>query len=443
MYDLNPPGIFVSDRVVGNSECEERLSRILDALGTANYEVVADKDIPKMLERPEWQGLQGRAGARERIDDPVFFFNTHRFDGRKEAVRQDIMRSGPAFGFGAEHISDALLGYHHFLWFNSDQAPRDIKPCPDHVCRPCWRLRTMLGCAHRCLYCDLVGFMIIGLNMREYIARLDELVEANPWQLTWLLDDESDVLITEPERGAFADLAHYFARKDNRYVVIHTKSANVDFLENLGHRGHTIMCWSLSAETQAGELEKLSGTTDERIEAARKCQQWGYPVRFKFKPVVPVRGWRDEAREMIRRVFDKTRPDNLSMTALVWTPMEKLEAMFDLDTLDPEFVDQARKTAKRHTEFPRMRPFPHYMRKEIYDFYLDEIRTIDPDVPVAISTESIAMWRELGPKLKLRPGNYTCGCGPTAVPGLKTIPENPWKIAKPVATIPGTALELQ
>ena len=96
----------------------------------------------------------------------------------------------------------------------------------------------------------------------------------------------------------------------DRYFIIHTKSANVDFLRTVDHRGHTIPCWSLAARTQSTEMEALSGTTEQRIEAAAKCQDWGLPVRFKFKPFIPVRGWREEAREMIRLMFERTRPDH-------------------------------------------------------------------------------------------------------------------------------------
>jgi hypothetical protein len=51
---------------------------------------------------------------------------------------------------------------------------------------------------------------------------------------------------------------------------------------------------------------------------------------------------------------------------------------------------------------------------------------------VVICTESMAMWKELGPKLNCRPDNYVCGCGPMATPWLKYIAQNPWKVSHPV-----------
>ena len=66
-------------------------------------------------------------------------------------------------------------------------------------------------------------------------------------------------------------------------------------------------------------------------------------------------------------------------------------------------------------------PFPHRVRAEIYNFYIDEIRKADPEIPISLSTESAEMWETLGPKLGFTPYNYVCGCGPQCVPGLKKL----------------------
>jgi spore photoproduct lyase len=240
-------------------------------------------------------------------------------------------------------------------------------------------------------------------------------------------------LILEPELGIVRDICEFFGRRTDpdRYFIIHTKSANVDFLEHVDHRGHTIPCWSLSAPTQSMEMEALSGTTEERIEAAAKCQGWGMPVRFKFKPFIPVRGWREEARDMIRRMFDRTRPDNLSMTVLMWMTFSQLERCIPLDRLDPVFVDAARRyDADIGPDGSRTGPFPPDKRCEVYRFLLEEIRALDRDVPVTLSTESMEVWKVMGPLLGVTPGEYVCGCGPCATPGLKRLGQNAWAIAR-------------
>ena len=406
----------------------KRLHAFAEATNAPDWEVVRDEDIPAMLELPVWKRTQGRAGAREQIFDPVFFFNTFRFDNKQDEVRRRIAAANP--GFDTNTLGAHFLGYKHLEWFNSGQSADDIKPNPEHVCRPCWRLNVSPGCPHECAYCVLTGFMVVGLNVNDYLRQLDRLIEANPWQLTYLVDDASDVLVYEPEMNLFSEMVRFFGRKDDRYLIAHTKSANVDFLRSLPHNGKTIMCFSLSAKTQSTQLERVAGTTDQRIDAARKCQEWGMPIRFKFKPIIPVRDWRDEAREMIRDVIEKTQPDNLSMTVFMWTGFDDMASCIDLDLLDPKFVAAARKAADSDCEHKRLRPFPHEVRREIYEFYHREIRAIDREVPLTLSTESLAMWRDLGATLGVGPRDYTCGCGPCAVPGLKRLAGNPWKVAR-------------
>jgi DNA repair photolyase len=428
MYTMTPPAVFVSDRVLRDEECMQRLHAFMKATHAPDWEVVRDEDIPAMLERPVWKRTQGRAGARQQIFDPVFFFNTYRFDGKQEEVRKRIATANPGFDIGS--LPDHFLGYHHFVWFNSGQAADHLKPNPQHVCRPCWRLNISPGCPHECAYCGLTGFMVVGLNMSEYLRQLDRLIAAHPWQLTYLVDDVSDVLACEPEMNLFSEMVRFFGTKEDRYLIAHTKSANVDFLNLLPHNGKTIMCYSLSAKTQSTQLEKVAGTTEERIEAARKCQEWGMPIRFKFKPIIPVRNWREEAHEMICTLFKRTKPDNLSMTVMMWMGFKDMAACIDLDLLDPKYVDAARKAADSEWKHEHLRPFPHEVRREIYEFYHREVRAIDAEVPLTLSTESLEMWRDLGPVLGVSPETYTCGCGPCAVPGLRELSSNPWKVAR-------------
>lgn len=428
MYRMTPPAVFVSDRVLQDEECLQRLQAFMKATQAPAWIVVRDEEIPAMLEHPVWKRTRGRAGTREAIYDPVFFFNTFRFDGQQDEVRRRIAAANP--GFDAGTLTDSFLGYYHFVWFNSGQDADKIQPNPEHVCRPCWRLNISPGCPHECAYCELTGFMVVGLNMSEYLKQLDKLMEATPWQLTYLVDDMSDVLVYEPELNLFSEMVRFFGQKKDRYLIAHTKSANVGFLESLPHNGKTILCYSLSAKTQSSQLEKVAGTTEERIAAARKCQDWGMPIRFKFKPIIPVRNWRDEAREMIRTLFEQTQPDNLSMTVLMWMDYHNLVSCIEPDLLDPVYLDAAREAARTEWKHKHLRPFPHEVRREIYEFYHQEVRARDQEVPLTLSTESLAMWQDLGTLLGVRPDTYTCGCGPCAIPGLKTIPENPWKIAR-------------
>ena len=166
MYKITHPEIFVSDRVLTDDECMERLNAFIKATDAHGWEVVKDEDIPSMLERQAWKRTRGKAGARDRIHPPVFFFNTFRFDDKSAEVRRRISAANP--GFDADRLPDYFLGYRHFVWFNSGQEPDKIQPNPEHVCRPCWRLNITPGCLQECAYCSLSGGSASDFDLSSY-----------------------------------------------------------------------------------------------------------------------------------------------------------------------------------------------------------------------------------------------------------------------------------
>jgi len=195
------------------------------------------------------------------------------------------------------------------------------------------------------------------------------------------------------------------------------------------HKGHTIALWSHSASTQSRVLEEGTGTTEERIEAARKCQEAGYPIRYKFKPIIPVVNWREEAREAIEKTMTTTKPDVISLCVIMWMPASALKACIDENMLDPVYI-KAMDESIEETKNTRTQPFPEWVRAEIYEFYFNEIRKYDKEIPVSLSTESWSMWNRMAPKLGVTASDYVCGCGAQAVPGLKTLKTNPFQSAR-------------
>jgi len=121
---------------------------------------------------------------------------------------------------------------------------------------------------------------------------------------------------------------------------------------------------------------------------------------------------------------------------LAWMTYADLVKLADTSLIDPWALGEAEKAAEEMAG-QSTKPFPHHVRKEIYEFALAEIRKYDQEIPVALSTESRPMWEEMGPKLGLDPTNYVCGCGPQVTPGLRKLPCNPWHVAEPVGLAEG------
>jgi len=428
MYEIRPPSLVVLQDVLDDPAMNAVYERLKAALPPETpVQVVTDDMLPEFVLEQRWPELCHRMGMPPPAADPILFVGRMRWDGQWQQRQDSITQRQPNAPLG---ILNKLYGYDAFS-YASFAVDAGKSPHVTGICRPAWRLHLSWGCPHKCFYCGCTGVMTAMANLDEYRVKLAEMVAKNPWELCWLYDDDAEALALEPEYGGMKMLVEFFGGTPDRYLTIHTKSANVDFLEHLDHRGHTIMTWSLTGRTQSSLMEARSGTMEERIAAAAKVMDWGYTARFKFKPIVPVIGWREELAEMIRLVFERARPDNITLFTLAWMDYADFIKLADTSLIDPWALDAAEQAAEEMAK-ASVRPFPHHVRQAIYEFAIAEIRKYDQEIPIALSTESRAMWDELGPTLGLDPTNYVCGCGPQVTPGLRKLPCNPWQVAEPV-----------
>ena len=426
MYRLNPPAVYAHQSVLDDPRHKARLDRVLAALQRPVSAIpYKDEDLPAMIK--DRGLLAGRVpmGSLAEIPDPILLFNTFRYDGRrKERMEWLKEQAGAICGY---HLHEALVGYGGFVWFPAC-LPED-EHRNDKVCRPCWRLHFQNGCVHKCHYCNFGGLLATMVNVEDYVARLSRLIDAHPWQETYLFEDDADVLCLEPELGCVGPLIEYFGTLKGRYLILHTKSWNVDWMLDLKHNGNTIIVWSIAGPAQSRVLEPVTGDTEQRLDAARKCQQAGYVIRYKFKPIIPMRDWREDAAQTVRMLFEKTKPDVISLCCFMWMDVEDMKRRLDVSLLDPECLAAA-DGAVQEVKDTRSKPFPADVRAEIYEHHLREIRKYDGDVPVSLSTENWDMWKRMSPKLGSTALNYVCGCGPNSTPWRRRLQAHPFQIAK-------------
>lgn len=424
MYSISPPAVYAHESVTADPRYRNRLQRVLDALETPREPLIyADEDLPRIIAEQNLMENCRSMGEMDVVPDPKLVLNTFRFDGnRRERVEwlTDQVEISPAW-------ARSLLGYEPWSWkaYNLPDDPHRH----DKVCRPCWRLHFQRGCVHKCAYCGLGGLLVTAVNSHEWCDHLGRLMDAHPWQETYLLEDDADIPGLEPELGCLGEIIEWFGTLDERYVIIHTKTWNSEWMTDLAHNGNTIVVWSISADTQSREIEPVCGTTEERIEAARVAQEAGYQVRYKFKPIIPVRNWREEAAEAIDLLFRRTDPDVISLCVFMWHDVEAMTRKLPVDLLDPWALEAAEE-AGLTTDDTRAAPFPDDVRAEIYLHYLREIRRHDPEIPVSLSTENFRMWRRLEEDLGCTATDYVCGCGPNSTPGRTCLNEHAFDIAR-------------
>ncbi len=423
MYRIKPPAVYAHESVMNHPTYRARVERVVASLQEPMpVQVYTDADLPRLIRDEGLLANRKPMNTLAEVSDPILLFNTFRFDDEAGATR--LVDSLADAGLSR---NTALAGTGAFTWF---EVNLDANPAPrDRVCRPCWRIHLQNGCLHKCTYCGLGGLLIAAVNVEDYCTHLGTLIERHPWQTTYLLDDDADPPGLEPELGCLGYLMEYFGTLDSRYLIVHTKTWNTEWVRDVAHNGNTIFVWSVSGPTQSRRIEPDAGTTEERIEAARVAQEAGIQIRYKFKPIVPVRNWREDAAETIRMLFDRTRPDVISLCCWMWNDVDGMKKKLPVELLDPDCVEAAEDN-QEEMRGDMTGPFPDHVRREIYEFHIDQIRRYDRDVPISLSTENYRMWATLKVKLGCTPTNYVCGCGPQSVPGLKRLSCHPFRVAE-------------
>jgi spore photoproduct lyase len=402
---MKPPKVYIHERVYNSELSRNRLERMMDSIETDCVQVVDDAVLSETVKMNGWLEYGAkRTGEIGRKSDPAIIFNNFQFLPTQDFV--ELKRKYPALS-GYNLLGDGAWTYRNAENFRKGGG----------VCKSAYEIHSAWGCYHACDYCHVKDFFVIMLNLEEFVEHLDDLVRRENWQKLYKYDNQTDTICLEPEYGASELLVKYFSEQDDKYLMLYTKSDNVDHLLNLPHNGKTIVNWTLSCETVAREIEKKSPSTTARIEAAAKCQEAGYTVRFRFSPIIPVGNWREENRDMIEQMFSMVKPDLITMDILGWMDAVQIKNCMDISLFDDEYRNLVELMIKEGFTKRGKQIFPQFARLKIYHFFMEEIRRISEKTPIAICMETKEMWDELSDRLGMTMSNYACCCGPLSVPG--------------------------
>jgi spore photoproduct lyase len=201
-----------------------------------------------------------------------------------------------------------------------------------YICCSVQVLKSIHNCPFECSYCFLQNYLNDGItkvvNDEEgLIEEVKEKTRGESWRLfrigTWELGDS---LALEGKTGQAAQLIERFARLENAVLELKTKSASVDTLLNLHHRGSTVVSWSLNTEYVIETEEHGTSSLDERIEAMQKVVKAGYIIGLHFDPMILYPDWEEGYRKLVKQVFNAVTPDRvawISMGSLRFNPEMK------------------------------------------------------------------------------------------------------------------------
>lgn len=419
MYPLTPLKVYALNRVQDDPACVARMERVLSGLGNRpEVRWISEESLPEAVAelRDLWPPAEVPAGQVRSFLRPLVF-TTMDLSYRRPDLKSLLQRCQPGTSLGE---LSAIFGH---MTTAIDQHPHERDQRENCVCWPTYNFGTMTGCPHGCLYCGqgrAGRFIAVALNIEAYMERVvGPVIEANPWNRVFrMILGGADLITFEPEYGLFDLFTRKLAEYDGRYGHFHTTSANVEWMADLPCRDRLVGVWSTTCEAVARDIEPGAGKAIDRIEAARKCQEMGISVRYKFKPVIPVRNWREDYAWILEQAVKRTQPESIGFCLYIWNSYEAMEATIPLDLLDPECVAAARESSEQ-MKGVRTGPFPHPTRKAIYQFLIREVRRWDQRLPLYVCTESRQMWDELRHELGQDPRAYACGCSSVAVPGRR------------------------
>ena len=405
MYEINPPEVIVLDRVRRDPQTAARLERMLKHITTPSILDVDDAGLSEIVDARGWLRAGKRTGQFHQDRDPAIIFSTYRW-GQQEDV-SSLMQKYPMLR------SHGLLGTG--AWgFRDSSVSRQLQKC---VCQSAYEIHCAFGCLHACDYCHVLPYFNIMLDMETLAGKVREFGETIPHQALYKFDNQTDQITLEPEYGASKIMVEMFADWPGRFLLLYTKSDNVDHLLDLNHRGHTLISWSIAAETAASKIERKTPSLERRIDAMARCQDAGYRVRIRFSPMCPLKNWREEHRDMIQRVLARVKPEVISVDIIGWMNPDQMKDAIDMDLFDPDYVAALDRRIAEGFKRDGKHVFPHEMRADILRFVIEEIKRVRPEQAVSLCMETTDMWRELGGMTGMEPDSYVCCCGPTSVPG--------------------------
>jgi spore photoproduct lyase len=275
---------------------------------------------------------------------------------------------------------------------------RFMKACPGSGAEICCNYHVInltSNCHFECTYCVLQSYLnnpslIVYTNIEDLLNEVKETLGSYPQSFFRIGTGElADSLAIDDITRFSKRLVPFFATLPNAILELKTKSNTISNLKDLDHGNHSIISWSVNSKRVCNGEELKAATIEERLKAARQCQEWGYKVGFHFDPLIYYRGWESEYEETVREIFRFVDPSKvawISLGGMRFTPhlREIVRQRFPNSKIPyGEFVPG------HHGKLRYFRP----IREEMYERMRSWIHDAAPQVFVYLCMESRAVWK--------------------------------------------------
>lgn len=270
-----------------------------------------------------------------------------------------------------------------------------LKECPGTKAYTCCGYHILhIGtyCTMDCSYCILQSYfhppaLQYFVNHDDLMNELDQfLLEPRIRRIG--TGEFTDSLIWEKYSDLTRQLILRFADQKHAVLELKTKTTAIEQLCGLGHNKKTIVSWSLNTPRIIASQERGTTSLKARLNAASRCQSWGYPLAFHFDPMVIYPGCEQDYRQVLELLFNTISADSvvwISLGTFRFMPALKsvIEKRFsDSDIIYGEFIPGLD---------GKMRYFKP-IRTRLYQSMARWIREMAPNVTSYLCMEDDHVW---------------------------------------------------
>lgn len=284
-----------------------------------------------------------------------------------------------------------------------DKTPSSI------ACGPFWELRWAFGCPFDCAYCYLRGTM--RGKMKPRFLNIQHVLQALQCAFSDSRFNNGNPTIFNT--GELADswmhppnmirIIEKFEDQQKHKVLTLTKfGADNPMLEKLKERfyNQTIAGFSINADKAALLYEKSAPSPKSRIEAASQLSRFGYDVRVRIDPIIPINEWKEQYQDLVYSILAKFEPNRI----ILGTPRGLRKTIIfgkkaGVDLSWTKYLE------KKETGWGWKLPFE--IRHEVYRFLYDKLLALGfQSQKISMCKETLEMWEAMG--LDYEP--FTCNC---------------------------------
>lgn len=165
---------------------------------------------------------------------------------------------------------------------------------------------SVFNCIFDCEYCYLQGVyssanIVIFVNIDEMFKEIEEILKTKSMYIC--ISYDTDLLALENITGFVKKWYDFTLEHKNLKIELRTKTANISPFLNLLPNENFILAWTLSPLEFSKNHELKTPNLIQRIFAMRKALELGWTVRLCFDPIINIKNFEKEYKDMIEYTF--------------------------------------------------------------------------------------------------------------------------------------------